>query len=128
MSRFKFRIWNKTKNEWLGESDENSVIFRNFDLCGQTLRMQQLPKDIEDKNKYAIEQFSGMLDDSDKPVYDGDIIKTKIDGVVALIRDDNGLWRVEWNSVGFTDLWDFYQRFDVIGNIHENFELLDEVH
>lgn len=126
MSGFKFRIWDKTKDEWLGASDKNSVIFRNFDLCGQTLRMQQLPMDIENDEKYVIEQFSGRLDYSGKyvSVYDGDIIKTTKDGIVALIKDDNGLWRVEWSSVGFSDLWDFYEPFEVIGNIHENPELL----
>ena len=126
MSRHKFRIWDKTKNEWLGASDKNSVVFRNFDLCGQTLRMQQLPMDVEDKSKYVIEQFTDLLDDNGNSIYEGDLVKTD-DNIVGLITYCQSLLSVEWDSVASGDLSDFSSEFrtiQIIGNIHENPELI----
>lgn len=126
MSRFKFRIWDKTKNEWLGASDKNSVTFKDFDLCGETLRMQQLPMDVDDKSKYVIEEFADLLDDDGNSIYEGDFVKTD-DGEIGLITYCQTLWSIEWNSVGSSDLNDFiFDKLQVIGNIHENPELLPE--
>lgn len=126
MSRFKFRIWDKTKNEWLGASDKNSVAFKGFDLCGETLRLQQLPMDIEDKSKYVVEESVDLTDDEGIPIYEGDIIKSNGDEI-GVIKYCEGLWLIEWNSVGSSDLGDFSFEFNalqVIGNIHENPELI----
>lgn len=128
MSKFKFRIWDKTKNEWLGASDKNSVTFRNFDLCGETLRMQQLPVDIEDKNKYVIEEAVDFADDDGNSIYEGDIVESDGDEV-GVITYCEGLWFIEWNSVGPSYLGDFslvFNPIQVIGNVHENPELVPE--
>lgn len=125
MSKYKFRIWDKTKNEWLGASDKNSVTFKDFDLCGEALRMQQLPMDVEDKSKYVIEEFADLLDYDGNSIYEGDLIKTDGDEI-GLITYCESLWSIEWDSVGSSDLSDFFifDKFQVIGNIHENPELL----
>lgn len=126
MSRFKFRIWDKTKNEWLGTSDKNSVIFRNFDLCGQTLRIQQLPMDIDDESKYLIEEFSDLFDyGGNHPIYEGDFVQTD-GGEVGLVTFIESLWSIEWDRVNDSHLFDFAleNEIQVIGNIHENPELL----
>lgn len=133
MSRFKFRIWDKTKNEWLGASDKNSVTFRNFDLCGQTLRMQQLPMDVEDKDKYVIEQFTGITDKNGDDIYFGDVIAIFTD-----VIPQHGIVEVGWNCEPYVMLspyepyWErlpllnFTTTAAVIGNIHENPELLEK--
>lgn len=126
MSRFKFRIWDKEKGEWLGASDENSVTFKDFDLCGETLRMQQLPMDIDDRSKYVIEESTDLADDDGNTIYEGDIIKSNGDEV-GVITYCESLWSIEWNCVGSSDLGDFSLEFNalqVIGNVHENPELI----
>lgn len=128
MSRFKFRIWDKTKNEWLGASDKNSVAFKDFDLCDETLRMQQLPIDIENTDKYVIEEAVDFADDGGNSIYEGDIVESDGDEFGVITYCD-GLWFIEWNSVGSSELGDFKLVFNpirVIGNVHENPELTPE--
>ena len=79
MSRYRFRIWDNAKGEWLGASDKNSVTFKDFDLCDETLRMQQLPMDIEDGRRYVIEQWIGSEDVGGRPMFDGDIVRYQKD-------------------------------------------------
>ena len=135
MSRFKFRIWDKTKDEWLGASDKNSVTFRNFDLCGQTLRMQQLPLDIEDGDKYIIEQWTGFEDKKGNSIYYGDIVHydtgfisvfgvDNLDFVAKVGKDLNNSPRIELDDLHSYDVGPNRCMLKVVGNIHENPELL----
>lgn len=133
MSRYKFRIWDIEKGEWLGASDKNSVIFRNFDLCGETLRMQQLPMDVDNSDKYVIEQFTGITDINGRDIYFGDVISVLTEEVPRY-----GIVRVGWNCEPYVllprgeindkiPLLNFSTTSAVIGNIHENPEWLEMV-
>ena len=82
----------------------------------------------------AIMQFTGLLDKNDKEIYEGD--------VVALGGNAQDIYRVAWGEDGY---WGFIEvpqavdldlpsscdkdgwaHFEVIGNIHENPELLKD--
>lgn len=87
-----------------------------------------------DDDRYVIEQCTGLKDDDGHPIYEGDIVfcVALADGFTG----DTGIGRVEWDDVllryvvmiddecrTFDDLGDSVV---VIGNIHENPELLEE--
>ena len=76
----------------------------------------------------TIEQFIGMTDKNGKQIFEGDILRQKKNGVYGLpfsvVFDDGGFM---WNENGRRDF--LYQSIcdtcEVIGNIHDNPEMLE---
>ena len=99
-------------------------------LCPYAFYVNELPF-IEEE---AVEQYTGLTDKNGKKIFEGDIIKGKrlnamvqIEHRKYLIIFSNGSFCAEW-YIGQdnynNDLHDFFDR-KVIGNIHDNPELLE---
>ena len=110
--RFKFRVWDKEfKKYWTnGEIRENAAWL--------------LFPDNDNIENIEIEQCSGIKDRNNKLVYEGDLLRLSIRGYVQ----DNLLVVEDLRSFFFLlDREDHYYAvswFEVVGNIHENPELL----
>lgn len=112
MRDIKFRAWDNLLNEYF--SWEDSIKFLNYhDL-------------IEDNYNGAVslEQYTGLKDKNGVEIYEGDIVSASIYGF-----QEKGL--VEYSQFGewvFGDirLFEFMSSLTVIGNIHENADLLEE--
>lgn len=151
MSReIKFRAWDIEKKKLLQEKDfepkgindipENEIVFSS----NRTWLMSIDEDDCMSEKKAIIEQFTGLRDRNGKEIYEGDIIKfAKVelpDGEGGYVSDEI-IRQIEWGEcIDGMYCESFYIGFDfpsivakygnldceVIGNIHENPELLTE--
>lgn len=129
MRDIKFRIWDGAKNEWLASSNKDALPYYGFALVGEVMTVQSPPVWSLDEGN-AIEQYTGLKDKNSTEIYEGDIIK---------VEGDAEIYRVEWIYSGFgleprynSPLYPILgnvklcKKIEVIGNIHENPELLEE--
>ena len=128
MSRkLKFRTWDYTDKK----------MYDGVDIEEMRLRDLESPEDVE------FMQFTGLLDKSGVEIYEGDIVafSEKKDGCriiakgdTAIVRHDSYYWGEDGRSfVAYhndesdgDDFLDWKKNYyEVIGNIHENPELLE---
>ena len=85
-----------------------------------------------------IEQYTGLKDKNGKEIYEGDIVEEDID-FNSKMTDGTFRYKVYWNEdelcwsldhIGsesiHNDLWELNSSRRIIGNIHENPELLED--
>ena len=106
--RFKFRAWDSIAKEYIFDSYALYELFVN---------------DID--NSYQVEQCTGLKDKNGKLIYEGDIVS------VTQFYDDGPTDKTSPCKVkykyGRFNIHDINSIFlEVIGNIHENPELLEE--
>lgn len=79
---------------------------------------------IEDWDKLIFEQFTGLHDKNGKEIYEGDIVRNDQRGwnVVVYKAPQFEATVSETQSCMYTIQW--WEKVEVIGNIHENPELL----
>ena len=142
MRELKFRVWDKSV-EHLYEVqtliDGGGVIGR-YVLNGEMNYIQLCADDV------IIEQYTGLKDKNGKEIYEGDIVERKklilaremaipgwgkdhTDVRRATIVFENGSFygRSVEAGLNFEYSWDELEEFfEIIGNIHENPELLEE--
>ncbi|MCC2764596.1 YopX family protein [Clostridium perfringens] len=125
MSRdIKFRAWDEELGEMLyTESEEwfdDGVYFR-FNKH-------------EDELRHDLMQYTGLKDENEKEIYEGDILSIKIysrDKIIvqckAVVEFKDGCFGVIWGyDKTFLSLKSFFNtKFEVVGNKYENPELLE---
>ena len=105
--RFKFRAWDSIAKEYIFDSYALYELFVN---------------DID--NSYQVEQCTGLKDKNGKLIYEGDIVTGFFNNNKVIW--DKGSFCVDDGSGVFDELTRSSEESTIIGNIHENPELLEE--
>lgn len=135
--RFKFRAWNKKERIMHYKAEQTYDT-----LTGSPRIWKQSFSDVLDDENYIVEQCTGIKDANGKLVFEGDILDVlfeNFDGKIFHMRDLLCVVVYFNGSFMFRDKEGFSRYFDetafailnkelfaaeVIGNIHENPELL----
>lgn len=127
---FDFRIWNDTKKEYLYEYPTLVNTRSEGILIGRFER--QFSRDYDYfyqifRNEFEIELWTGLYDKDGNKIYENDIIIAHHSGqkVQGLVKFGSGF--VLMSSVSEDRELAYYDTFEIIGNIHENKELLNEI-
>lgn len=145
MSRaIKFRAWDKEKSRWVREYDyqlekqgdpayEKEYGEDSGWLDGEVASDLDLVNDRLTIDRYVWEQFTGLKDKNGREIYEGDILQNA-DGETATVVwcEETAEWGIEWSDCEVRDSLSWRMTCvkesdslnEVIGNIHENPELL----
>jgi hypothetical protein len=131
MREIKFRVWDKAGNTWHGADDDLMInpygdVYEidSYVCCGDN------PKDELDKENLIIEQFIGLKDKNGKEIFEGDIVR---DDRKEVFKIEMGRWCCHccYSTYGYylgdanNETEDNQHDLEIIGNIHENKELLE---
>ena len=121
--RFKFRAWNKNENEYIYDVEQIAIpdIMEDFvTLFRIVLRGTS--------DNLTLEQCTGLRDKNGKTIYEGDIVETHdYTTEHSQIVFDKGCYVLKSKDVAIYDHLSSYEKqCEIIGNIHENPELLEE--
>lgn len=126
MREIKFRAWDEKRKHYLGNweyvinpdnGEVNELVSYNPEC--EKFRLNQ---------EAVLEQFTGLQDKNGKEIYEGDVVAL----TDSSYMDENIQYeRVYYNEksewvAGKVYLSKVYFNVEVVGNIHENMELLDE--
>lgn len=133
MDRFKFRVFNKKSNNYIKEKmfyiDEFGKLFK-YKKSKSTVYINAPSPYVMGfcGDNYIVEQSTGLGDKNGKLIYEGDIVKDKAGHLYRIIWDDDASYTAdplpcnEW----LEQMYASDVIFEIIGNIHENPELLEE--
>ena len=121
----KFRVWDKMRLQFIYPENDNQQHFI-IDLNGRSYNLQNGSGD----NDYVVQEYTGLIDKYDNPIYEGDIIQLEGSSYKYEVVWNKWQWGIDSKGVvtdfiqGFTSAVE--NRAIVIGNIFENPELLKQ--
>ena len=135
-NRFKFRVWDKLAERMIYPHNDNQQHFI-IDLNGRFHNLQN----GSGGDDYVIQQYTGLTDSNDDPIYEGDILKNHYDvgnNIIGqvLYESDHGGYIFQWKRKGrgrgraahgqdYKNLnCDVAFESVIVGNIFEHSELL----
>jgi uncharacterized phage protein (TIGR01671 family) len=128
--QLKFRVWDKLAERMIYPHNDNQQHFI-IDLNGRFHNLQN----GSGGDDYVIQQYTGLNDSNDDPIYEGDILKNHYDvgnNIIGqvLYESDHGGYIFQWKRKGrgqdYKNLnCDVAFESVIVGNIFEHSELLN---
>lgn len=130
MREIRFRAWNT--NNGMRYMDNDFFIGADGTVYDRASRTYDTPNlEIESVDKMILMQFTGLRDSKGVEIYEGDIVRQyegedySLDYFVKWYQERCGFWLFTMPMMSaHLDLSAFRSKLTVIGNIHENPELL----
>ncbi|GLC89362.1 YopX family protein [Lysinibacillus piscis] len=130
MREFKFRVWDKDvrKMHICGDNSHDSIVFdyKTNQACYYNLQNGE-GSSLDGTGTYDLMQYTGLKDNHDKEIYEGDILEDSY-GYRFPIFFNDGCYQTD--SEDFETINEHlitYHNLKIVGNIHENPELLGGV-
>jgi len=130
MREIKFRVWDKLAERMIYPHNDNQQHFI-IDLNGRFHNLQN----GSGGDDYVIQQYTGLNDNNDDPIYEGDILKNHYDvgnNIIGqvLYESDHGGYIFQWKRKGrgqdYKNLnCDVAFESVIVGNKFEHSELLN---
>ena len=132
----KFRAWDNITKSMYGVRDIDYLSNNELNSIRLIVAVQTSDNDIDfdfpirRNGEYELMQYTGMKDKNGQEIYEGDIVKmydpyTKTIMTTEVIWDDpNCRFAMKYTFVDFDFL--ISDEIEVIGNVHENTELLKQ--
>jgi uncharacterized phage protein (TIGR01671 family) len=126
----KFRIWDIENKEMLKVQE---LDFEPTFYGGRIAIRPDQYNDYFDTEDMILMQYTGLHDKNGKEIYEGDIVycQTKYGKAKAIIKFIDGKFVAYWDSIlthpqngHCIACYEINKRFEVIGNIYEDIELL----
>lgn len=118
MREIKFRVWDYHSNKYINDY-----------ITGTSLSLNDLFKNgsrVNGKNSLVFEQYAGLKDCNGVEIYEGDILRDNRFGYVAKVFYDERNACFETMDINENvEIFEVWVICEVIGNIHENQELLE---
>lgn len=130
MDKTKFRAWDNQFKHWWGYTEYVIDPYTGNFLAVAGYEI------LKNEHDVTIEQYSGIEDINGKGIYTGDIVKlyaevfdtfgfeVKKEMIGQVVFRHGCFWIT--NLAGNEPLFAYEEYFEVIGNIHENIELLEK--
>lgn len=125
--RFRFRVWN-TRTKKLREVAQITLDARQHGRTSEISNMETCH--LAYQPHLVLEQCTGLKDKNGRLIYEGDIVNILCEieeqGVIEWAREE-AQFVIRAEQAGFVANFDNYSGIDleVIGNIHENADLLE---
>ena len=121
MRELKFRAWSKSGKKMIYNIQNE---FEERIELGMDCFSDYLSND-----DFIVEQYTGIKDKNDRKIYEGDIVSVYDGHYIGSINQyPSGEWKIIWVAPKGTvdSLYAHRTVCEVIGNIHENPELLED--
>jgi uncharacterized phage protein (TIGR01671 family) len=117
MRTLKFRVWHSAKNCWVHDTNNACNILGETIMLGAWCRVP-----MQELNDLVVEQYTGLKDKNGKEIYEGDVVRLWTSHICEIKHCELHAQIL----IGKDLLTRGYAKdCEVIGNIHENPELLE---
>lgn len=130
--RFRFRAWNFKENKYYQQNEKGMFKLGgelpNGTPVGVLCSVEDLTNNRNYDKNFVVEQCTGSKDKNGKLIYEGDIVETHdYTTEYSQIVFEKGCYVLKSKDVAmYEHLSNYEKECRIIGNIHENSELLED--